>query len=74
MARHLDRRDFLKTTGAAGIGLGLAGLSGPRLLAADLGQAAPRMPRNSVGAWAARPGPSIVPRSSMPSKRRLPWD
>ena len=41
MARHLDRRDFLKTTGAAGIGLGLAGLSGPGLLAADLASGAP---------------------------------
>ena len=62
MARLLDRRDFLKTTGAAGVGLGLAGLSGPRLLAADLANGGRRMPKNSVCGWVARLSPSIVPR------------
>jgi L-ribulose-5-phosphate 3-epimerase len=41
MRRGLDRRDFLKTAGATGIGVGLAGLNHPCLWAADLAQGAP---------------------------------
>ncbi len=37
----MDRRTFLKTTGAVGAGIGLAGLGGSRLLAAELAHGAP---------------------------------
>jgi sugar phosphate isomerase/epimerase len=37
----MDRRTFLKTTGAAGAGIGLAALGGSRLLAAELAHGAP---------------------------------
>jgi sugar phosphate isomerase/epimerase len=41
MTRHFDRRDFLRATGAAGIGLGLTGLGGSSLLAAVRAAGAP---------------------------------
>jgi hypothetical protein len=37
----MNRRGFLQTTGAVGVGLGLAGLGGSRLLAAELAAGAP---------------------------------
>ncbi len=37
----MDRRTFLKTTGAVGAGIGLAGLGGSRLLAAEVAHGAP---------------------------------
>jgi sugar phosphate isomerase/epimerase len=37
----MDRRTFLKTTGALGAGIGLAGLGGSKLLAAELAHGAP---------------------------------
>jgi sugar phosphate isomerase/epimerase len=37
----MDRRTFLKTTGAVGAGIGLAGLGGSRLLAAEAARGAP---------------------------------
>ena len=37
----MDRRTFLKTTGAVGAGIGLAGLGGSRLLAAEAAPGAP---------------------------------
>jgi sugar phosphate isomerase/epimerase len=37
----MDRRTFLKTTGAMGAGIGLAGLGGSRLLAAEVARGAP---------------------------------
>lgn len=41
MQRHFNRRSFLKTTGAVGVGIGLAGLGGSRLLAGELANGAP---------------------------------
>lgn len=41
MSHDIHRRDFLKTTGAFCAGIGLAGLGGSRLLAAELAKGAP---------------------------------
>ncbi len=41
MRNLIDRRNFLRTTGALGAGIGLAGLGGAGLLAAPLAQGAP---------------------------------
>jgi sugar phosphate isomerase/epimerase len=41
MRNPIDRRDFLRTTGALGAGIGLMGLGGPRVLAAAAAKGAP---------------------------------
>ncbi len=41
MKTHINRRNFLRATGAVGAGVGLVGLGGSRLLAAELGPGAP---------------------------------
>jgi sugar phosphate isomerase/epimerase len=41
----MDRRTFLKTAGAVGAGMGLAGLGGSRLLAAEMAHGAPNAER-----------------------------
>ena len=67
----LKRRDFFKTT--IGVGVGLSGLGGLPLFAAEPTRVR-RTPRSSAGGLAAKHGLFICSRSSRPSTKRHPWD
>jgi len=60
---RIDRRSFLKTAGAAGAGMGLTGLGGPRLAAAELAKGAPHAEklgwRLACGTWTIRQFPPL---------------
>ena len=55
MNRHVDRRSFLKTAGALGAGIGLAGMDASMLLAAESAKGAPNAEklgwRLGCGSW-----------------------
>jgi sugar phosphate isomerase/epimerase len=60
---RMDRRSFLKTAGAAGAGMGLAGLGSPGLLAAEPSKGAPNAEklgwRLACGTWTIRQFPPL---------------
>ena len=68
----MNRRDFLKTSGAVGAGVGLAALGGSRRLRPTWPKGR-RTPKNSAGGSAARLTVSTASPSSRPSTRRRRW-